>query len=98
MASGKIERKTHFEEMTDFDGFPFTAPSDGFITVIAAPGSSSASYLYITDNGFVCSRAAYVGGQNYSQSFPAIKGHIYAISASSNVNTGGSYFHFYPLS
>lgn len=65
---------------------PFTAQSDGIAIAICAVPTSSASYLYIAEDGLANARGCSTSGLSYSVCFPVKKGKTYTASAKSNSN------------
>lgn len=76
--------------------FPFTATKSGICIVNVAPPNSTASYLYITENGGIHARGYTTGGTTYTLTFPVVKGKTYALSNASNYNIANG-VRIYPI-
>lgn len=91
MASGSVKTVGGAWGAVQSISFPFSPTKDGVVVGFVAPSSSSASYLYITDDGAAYVRGSSTAGSSFGFSFPAKAGHTYAISASSNIGSNSAY-------
>ena len=94
MASSLIQSR-HFGEV-ETKTFPFTADKDGIVIAVVTPPQSTASYLYVSEDGFVHARGYTVSGIQYTLVFPVKKGRVYAIQASANYSFSNG-VRLYPL-
>lgn len=98
MANSSIMAPTRFGVRKEIT-LPYTAPSDGFVTVkSAAPAGSSWAYDYIAVGGATSSGVCNImtNGLTVTGSAPVCKGEYIGVSAS-NISSGDRKVYFVPL-
>ena len=67
--------------------FPFTADTDGILTILCIPtNSTSTAYLYLNRNGNAYARGASMQGLQFTLTIPIRKGETYSVGSSANVS------------